>query len=76
MKIHQDASIYAALIDGAEKATHALARGRRAYVHVARGELTVNGTQLKAGDALKISDTGEVVLGQVRDAEVLLFDLA
>ena len=76
VKIHQDACIYAALIDGAEKATHALAKGRRAYVHVARGEVSVNGTALKAGDALKVSEIGEVVLGQGRDAEVLLFDLA
>ncbi len=76
VKIHQDAFIYAALIDGAEKATHSLAKGRRAYVHVARGEVSVNGTALKAGDALKVSEVAEVALGQGRDAEVLLFDLA
>jgi redox-sensitive bicupin YhaK (pirin superfamily) len=75
VKIHQDASIYAALIDGAEKATHALAKGRRAYVHVARGEVSVNGTPLKAGDALKATDVTEISLEQGRDAEVLLFDL-
>ncbi len=76
VKIHQDAFIYAALIDGAEKATHSLAKGRRAYVQVARGEVSVNGTALKAGDALKVSEVAEVALGQGRDAEVLLFDLA
>jgi len=76
VKLHQDASVYAALIDGAEKATHALAKGRRAYVHVARGELTVNGTALKAGDALKVTDTAELVLEKGGDAEVILFDLA
>ncbi len=76
VKIHQDASIYAALIDGTEKAAHALANGRRAYLHVARGELTVNGTALQAGDALKVTDTAELVLEKGRDAEVILFDLA
>jgi redox-sensitive bicupin YhaK (pirin superfamily) len=76
VKIHQDASIYAALIDGKERAVHQLAKGRRAYVHVARGEVTVNGRPLKAGDALKATDTGEIVLEQGREAEVLLFDLA
>ncbi len=76
VKIHQDASLYAALIDGAEKAAHKLADGRRAYVHVARGKVTVNGTPLEAGDALKVSNVAEVVLGQGADAEVLLFDLA
>src|SRR5512147_1581809 len=40
--IHQDARLYAALLDGAESARHALAPGRNAYVHVVRGKLTVN----------------------------------
>ncbi len=75
VKIHQDASLYAALIDGTEKATHALAAGRRAYVHVARGSVTVNGTPLQAGDALKASGVAEIVLEKGADAEVLLFDL-
>ncbi len=75
VKIHQDASLYAALVDGAEKVTHALAAGRRAYVHVARGNVTVNGAPLEAGDAMKISSAGPVVLEQGADAEVLLFDL-
>ena len=76
VKIHQDASLYAALVDGAEKVTHALAAGRRAYVHVARGKVTVNGAPLEAGDAMKISSSGPVVLEQGAGAEVLLFDLA
>ena len=76
VKIHQDASIHAALIDGPEKAAHSLAKGRRAYVHVARGEVTVNGKPLEAGDALKATDVAEISLEQGRDAEVLLFDLA
>lgn len=75
VKIHQDASLYAALIDGTEKATHALAPGRRAYVHVARGSVTVNGTPLEAGDALKASGVAEIVLEKGADAEILLFDL-
>ena len=76
VKIHQDASLYAALVDGAEKVTHVLAAGRRAYVHVALGKVTVNGAPLEAGDAMKISSAGPVVLEQGAGAEVLLFDLA
>ena len=53
----------------------ALAPGRRAYVHVARGRVTVNGTPLEAGDALKASDVREIVLEKGEGAEVLLFDL-
>ncbi|MEO8718371.1 MAG: pirin family protein [Burkholderiales bacterium] len=75
VSIHQDARVYAALLDGAERAVHALGRGRCAYVHVARGEVTVNGRRLAAGDALKLADVAEIVLEKGDSAEVLLFDL-
>jgi len=74
--IHQDALVYAALLDGAEAAVHAPAKGRRAYVHVARGEVSVNGQALRAGDALKATGEREIRLEAGRGAEVLLFDLA
>jgi redox-sensitive bicupin YhaK (pirin superfamily) len=75
VRVHQDARVYAALLDGAERAEHRLASGRRAYVHVARGSVTVQGTRLGAGDALKIDKVGEITLEQGAQAEVLLFDL-
>jgi len=75
VKIHQDAAVYAALIDGAERVTHQLAKGRKAYVHVARGKLTVNGEQLAAGDALKADGVPAITLEQGTQAEILLFDL-
>jgi hypothetical protein len=74
--IHQDATVFAALLDGAESARHALAPGRRAYVHVARGAVRVNGTPLAAGDAAKLEAEGAVTLDGGVGAEVLLFDLA
>jgi quercetin 2,3-dioxygenase len=75
VRIHQDARVYAALLDGAERAAHRLAPGRRAYVHLARGRLSVNGHVLGAGDALKLADLQELVLEKGDNAEVLLFDL-
>jgi redox-sensitive bicupin YhaK (pirin superfamily) len=74
--IHQDATVYAGLLDGAESARHALAAGRRAYVHVARGSVRVNGTPLAAGDAAKLEGEGAVTLDGGAGAEVLVFDLA
>ena len=41
VRIHQDVRLFAGLFDGDEAATLALAPGRRAYVHVARGAITV-----------------------------------
>ena len=73
--VHQDALVYAGLIDGADKIEYSLPAGRKAYVHVALGELTVDGEMLKAGDALK-TDASRIVLEQGKRAEVLLFDLA
>jgi redox-sensitive bicupin YhaK (pirin superfamily) len=74
--IHQDAFLYAALLDSTDRVVHTLPPGRRAYLHVARGKVTANGKPLEAGDALKAVDAAELVLEQGRDAEVLLFDLA
>lgn len=74
--IHQDAYIYAALLTGGERAVHALAKGRRAYVHVARGSLAANGNDLDAGDALKAIEVAEIVMERGEQAEVMLFDLA
>ena len=75
LRIHQDARIYAALIDGKERAAHALGSGRRAYVHVARGKVSVNGAELQAGDAVAVSDVDRIDLACGEAAEVLLFDL-
>ena len=73
--IHQDARLYATVLDGADRVALAIAPGRRAYVHVARGTVTANGERLEAGDALKVVDSQEVVLEAGRDAEALVFDL-
>jgi len=73
--IHQDARVYAGLFDGAERASHALAPDRKAYLHLARGRLTVNGTPLEAGDAVKMTGVAEIMLQQGAEAEALLFDL-
>ncbi len=75
LRIHQDARIYASLLDGAEQVQHALAPGRRAYVHVARGAVRVNGVALAAGDAAKLEDEAAITLTDGDAAEVLLFDL-
>jgi redox-sensitive bicupin YhaK (pirin superfamily) len=73
--VHQDIRVCAALLDGEERVSHTLAPKRRAYVHVARGAVDVNGQQLKQGDALKIENEEKVELANGEGAEVLLFDL-
>ena len=73
--IHQDAAVYATLMDGADSLRHDLPQGRRAYVHVVRGSASVNGTQLAAGDAAKLVGERTVLLDGATAAEIILFDL-
>ena len=73
VKIHQDALVYAGLFDGAERAQLDI-KGRKGYVHVARGSIKVNGQPLGAGDALK-TDERALSFAEGDNAEVLVFDL-
>jgi redox-sensitive bicupin YhaK (pirin superfamily) len=74
--VHADASLRAGLFDGDESATLALDAQRKAYVHVARGKLRVNGVELADGDAAMLDGERELRLDQGQGAEVLVFDLA
>lgn len=76
VKIHADASLYAGLFDGDERASLSIASGRKGYVHLVRGELHVNGLALQAGDAVLLDNEPTIDLHQGKDAEVLVFDLA
>ena len=73
--IHADASIYAGLFDGAERAELALDNKRLAYVHVVRGSASINGQILTAGDAAKLSGESRLVIDRGQEAEVIVFDL-
>jgi redox-sensitive bicupin YhaK (pirin superfamily) len=73
--IHQDARVYAALVDGGEAVEFARQPGRRTYVHLVQGSAEVDGERLEAGDAVKMSDAGTLRIEHGNAAEVLLFDL-
>jgi redox-sensitive bicupin YhaK (pirin superfamily) len=73
--IHQDAAMYASILEQGERLEHRLAPGRIAYVHLIRGSLEVNGQALKDGDGLKINAEQLVTFEHPEQAEVLLFDL-
>jgi quercetin 2,3-dioxygenase len=76
VKIHADAAMYAGLFDGTEAATLAIKPGRRAYVHVVRGNVNVNGENFGTGDAAKLTGISEIAIKNGDSAEVLVFDLA
>ncbi|MCU1349889.1 MAG: Pirin domain protein [Acidobacteria bacterium] len=70
--INQDVRLYAAILDG-KSVTHAFAKDRHGWLHVARGEAEINGQKLAAGDGAAISGEESVTIGG--HGEVLLFDL-
>ena len=74
LSMNQNALVFAGLFDADEKAQWNLSSGRKGYVHVALGNVRVNGQALNAGDAL-MTDGGAVEIERGKGAEVLLFDL-
>jgi redox-sensitive bicupin YhaK (pirin superfamily) len=75
LSVHQDARVYAGLFDGAEQQRFMLPEGRFAYLHVARGAITVNRQRLSEGDGARLRRVQVLDLSQGEQAEVLLFDL-
>ena len=76
LSINADAQVYAGILDKGDTATLAVAPGRGAWVHVARGQVRVNGEALADGDGAAFEDIGTIQLEGIDDAEVLAFDLA
>ena len=76
VKIRQDNELYVTVLGNGESVKHELEPDRHAYVQVARGSVKLNGTQLDMGDGAAVSTEKSIELTGVKDAEVLLFDLA
>lgn len=76
VKIHADAKVYAGLFDGSQSQSLDLDPTRKAYVHLVKGFLNVNGISLSAGDALLVENENSLLIGDGKDSEVLIFDLS
>jgi redox-sensitive bicupin YhaK (pirin superfamily) len=73
--IHQDTDVYATILENGETVKHALKPGRHAWVQVIRGEISMNGHELKQGDGAALSDEASVILKGTKTAEALVFDM-
>jgi redox-sensitive bicupin YhaK (pirin superfamily) len=73
--IHQDTAIYAALLETGQRTEQALSAGRHAYLHVARGEITVGDQDLGEGDGAAFAEVSAIEVVGRGPAEVLLFDM-
>jgi redox-sensitive bicupin YhaK (pirin superfamily) len=74
--IHADAKLYAGLFDGNKNASLDMDPHRKAYVHLIRGELAVNGQKINSGDAVLLEQESHIQITNGKNAEVLVFDLA
>jgi redox-sensitive bicupin YhaK (pirin superfamily) len=74
--IHQDARIFLATLEDSAQLSHELAASRHAWLQVLRGNVNMNGHDLKAGDGAAVSDERRFTIQGRDDTEVMLFDLA
>jgi len=73
--IHQDADVYASLLDSGQTLTHDLADGCTAWLQLIKGEITLNGAKLTPGDGATITDERSLKIAATEPSELLLFDL-
>ena len=76
MSIRADADIHAATLDGEQSITHRMADGARAWIQVARGNVSVNGEHLRRGDGLAVRESGVLEFTDGEDAELIYFEFA
>jgi hypothetical protein len=76
-RLNQDAQVFVAALSNGTEIPYVLDSNRAAWVHVVRGEVTVNGVVLRTGDAAAITGEDRLLLtgGEPKSSEVLLFDV-
>ena len=74
--IHQDVDLYSAVLQKGDHVSYQLQPNRYGWLQVAKGEVSLNGNALKAGDAVALSEAESLKIGTDTSAEILLFDLA
>jgi redox-sensitive bicupin YhaK (pirin superfamily) len=76
LAIHQDARIYLGNLSAGQTVRHAIAKGRAAWLQILRGNSSLNGIALAAGDGAAVTDEVNLEIQSQSDAEIMLFDLA
>jgi redox-sensitive bicupin YhaK (pirin superfamily) len=76
LRIHQDVSVYNAILKTGDEVSYQLAGGRHVWVQVIAGAVSVGGTTLRAGDGAAVSEETSLTIGASETAEIILFDLA
>jgi redox-sensitive bicupin YhaK (pirin superfamily) len=75
LSVYQNVKVYAGLFDGNETSSLKLASDRFAYIHVARGEVIINGVRFEGGDGARVRNEPSIDIQEGKSAEILVFDL-
>ena len=74
--IHQNALIYATILNEGQDLSLSIAQGRAIWLQLMRGQLKVNGTDLRNGDAIALENETLLSMLSLEDnSEFLIFDL-
>ncbi|EIB97405.1 pirin family protein [Pantoea anthophila] len=75
LKVYQDMTLSRWVLGAGEQDNVAIEPGRRIWIQVVKGNVSVNGNAVTTSDALAIWDESALTLEASTAAEVLLFDL-
>jgi redox-sensitive bicupin YhaK (pirin superfamily) len=75
ISMQQDADLWLGRFAKGQSAEFALRKGRGGWAQITRGNVTVNGQSLGAGDGINWEDDGKLAFNATNDSEILLFDL-
>ncbi len=74
LPIRADARVLGGTLQAGQSTTYALEPGRHAYLALAKGQVTVNGTQVSGRDGAAIRDVDTITITALEDAEVVMVD--
>ncbi|KGT91079.1 quercetin 2,3-dioxygenase [Erwinia typographi] len=75
LKVFQDMTLSRWALKQGEQGAVDVEAGRRVWIQVVKGEVTVNGESAATSDAFAIWDEAALAIEAASDAEILLFDL-
>lgn len=74
--IHQHVDLWASLLSADKSVSFDIKPGRKVWLQIVKGKLSVDGLSMAAGDGLGLLDAGKIDLVAQENSEFLLFDLA
>ena len=74
LSLTSDAYVYSSILDPGHHVVHELLQGRKVWLHIIYGKVTVNKVDLAEGDGIGISDDSSISLTAMENTELLLVD--